>query len=116
RTVQQKLLPQGGKNFGEYVCDSSVSPSLYLSGDFADYFQVNDEYAVVYLADVSGHGASSAFVTVLLKSLVSQCVSKFRMEKDTTILSPDQMMAFLSKEIYSAKLGKYMTLCYGVIN
>lgn len=116
KTVQQKLLPQEPKQFGAYTCASSVNPSLYLSGDFADYFQVNDDKAVVYLADVSGHGASSAFVTVLLKSLVAQALSKFRMEKETTLVDVAQMMAHLSNEIYSAKLGKYMTLCYGVID
>ena len=49
-----------------------IIPSLYLSGDFVDYFRVDERRVAFYLADVSGHGASSAFVTVLLKFMTTR--------------------------------------------
>lgn len=116
RTVQNRLLPEGGGQFGQYLCDHRVVPSLYLSGDFVDYFPINENQTCVYLADVSGHGASSAFITVLLKSLMSQMYAKYQAEQDDTILLPEKMMSHLSDAIYTAKLGKYMTLCYFVMD
>ena len=41
-----------------------------LSGDFVDYFRITDRHFAFYMADVSGHGASSAFVTVLSEELL----------------------------------------------
>ena len=63
RTVQLKLLPPEKRQYDSLNIDYRIIPSLYLSGDFIDYFRVSDSQYGFYLADVSGHGASSAFVT-----------------------------------------------------
>ena len=62
RHVQMNMLPvtpweTEGLNFAH-----EIIPSLYLSGDFVDYFRIDEHRVAFYLADVSGHGASSAFV------------------------------------------------------
>lgn len=116
RSVQMKLLPDNELKIGNYTFSHSVTPSLYLSGDFVDYFKIDETKIGIYLADVSGHGASSAFVTVLLKSLVAQCNARLQVHGDKTICIPEHAMEELSYEIYSAKLGKYMTMIYGVID
>ena len=36
-----------------------------------EYFRLDDHKMAFYFADVAGHGASSAFVTVLLKTWVT---------------------------------------------
>ncbi|MBP7230191.1 MAG: response regulator, partial [Moraxellaceae bacterium] len=68
RRVQLRMLPPTPHVFNE-DCHFShrIIPSLYLSGDFVDYFRMGPDRIGFYLADVSGHGASSAFVTVFLK-------------------------------------------------
>jgi sigma-B regulation protein RsbU (phosphoserine phosphatase) len=116
RSVQMRLLPQQNVGFGPYAFTHSVVPSLYLSGDFVDYFKINDRHFGFYIADVSGHGASSAFVTVLLKSLVELELTRYEIHGETTILEPDALLSKLATEIYTAKLGKYLTMVYGVIN
>jgi sigma-B regulation protein RsbU (phosphoserine phosphatase) len=116
RSVQMRLLPQQNVEFGPYTFTHSVVPSLYLSGDFVDYFKINDRHFGFYIADVSGHGASSAFVTVLLKSLVELELTRYEIHGETTILEPDALLSKLATEIYTAKLGKYLTMVYGVIN
>lgn len=116
RSVQMRLLPEQNIEFGPYVFTHSVVPSLYLSGDFVDYFKINDEKFGFYIADVSGHGASSAFVTVLLKSLIELELTRYEIHGDLNILEPDKLMAILGTEIYTAKLGKYLTMIYGVID
>ena len=116
RSVQKRLLPEQGVSFSGYSFAHSVTPSLYLSGDFVDYFKISEDKLGFYLADVSGHGASSAFITVLLKSLVSQIHGRFQVHNDKTILTPEHIMEELSYEIHSAALGKYLTMIYGVID
>lgn len=116
RRVQMCLLPQDSLSVGNYQFKFKIIPSLELSGDFVEYFPINETTYGVYLADVSGHGASSAFITVLLKSLVAQYLAHYKINQDSTIMSPAILMAALSQEIYAAKLGKYLTIVYGVIN
>lgn len=116
RNVQMRMLPEQNIRFGEYQFSHNISPSLYLSGDFVDYFRINDEKLGFYIADVSGHGSSSAFVTVLLKSLIALALTKYQLHNDTEILNPDKLLSNIGKEIYEAKLGKYLTIVYGVID
>lgn len=116
RSVQMRLLPANDLTLGGYTFFHSVVPSLYLSGDFVEYFRITENKIGLYIADVSGHGASSAFVTVLLKSLVAQCNARYQVHGDKTIILPEHAMEEINYEIYMAKLGKYMTMIYGVID
>ncbi len=116
RHVQQQILPSERHRFGNYVFQHKIMPSLFLSGDFVDYFPIQDNLIGFYVADVSGHGASSAFVTVFLKSLVSQCLSQVVLTQDRTILQPEKLLKLISEEVLKIKLGKYLTMIYGVID
>lgn len=116
RSVQMRMLPEQGITFGPYRFSHNIAPSLYLSGDFVDYFKINDQKFGFYIADVSGHGASSAFVTVLLKSSMSQMLAHYQTAQNDIILAPEKVLAQLGTEIHTAKLGKYLTMIYGVVN
>lgn len=116
RSVQMRLLPEQHVHFGPYDFSHEVAPSLYLSGDFVDYFKIDAEHVGMYIADVSGHGASSAFVTVLLKSLIELALTRYEIHNELTILEPEKLLELLSKEIHTAKLGKYLTIVYGIID
>jgi serine phosphatase RsbU (regulator of sigma subunit) len=72
RQVQMNMLPVSPWTIDEFKFAHQIIPSLYLSGDFVDYFRVDERRVAFYLADVSGHGASSAFVTVLLKFMTTR--------------------------------------------
>ncbi|MGD9591343.1 MAG: SpoIIE family protein phosphatase [Candidatus Berkiella sp.] len=116
KSVQQKLLPAPNFLLKNYTFAHKVIPSLYLSGDFVDYFQITQNKVGFYIADVSGHGASSAFVTVLLKSLVEHFLNNYQLRGDDTILNPDKVLKHLSDDILNAKLGKYLTMIYCVLD
>ena len=62
RRIQFQLLPEDNRTFGGYTFRRRLYPSTYLSGDFVDYFPIDDRHVGFYMADVSGHGAASAFV------------------------------------------------------
>jgi len=116
RQAQLQLLPEPHAQFGDYQFAHSIIPSLYLSGDFLDYFEIDARYLGFYIADVSGHGAASAFVTMMLKSLFNQPLRHYRLRGDGIVLAPEKILAYLNHEILQSNLGKYLTLFYGVID
>lgn len=116
RRAQIQLLPEPEAQFGEYRFSHTILPSLYLSGDFLDYFEIDERYLGFYIADVSGHGSASAFVTMMLKSLMNQPLRQYRCQGERQILEPARLLTWLNSEVLNAKLGKYFTLFYAVID
>ena len=116
RQVQMRMLPSSPMVVGDYMFSHTVIPSLYLSGDFTDYFTVDDHYVVFFMADVSGHGSSSAFATVLLKNLFARKRSNYLRRNDHTILSPLEMLRLANRELLELDVGKYATMVVGVLD
>jgi len=116
RDIQVRLLPEDNRNIGEYFFRRKLYPSMYLSGDFVDYFAIDRQYAGFYMADVSGHGVASAFVTVMLKTLMVQYIEAYLQEGDRTILEPDQTLQRLNRDLCRQDLEKYLTMFYGVLD
>lgn len=119
RNIQFRLLPDENVVFGGnngYQCSRHLLTSAILSGDFVDYFDIDDEHFGFYMADVSGHGVSSAFITVLLKSYMGRYVERNRQHGDRTILDPAAVLAGLNRDILAGGHGKYLTMFYGVLN
>lgn len=116
RQVQMRMLPATPLVLNDYVFSHTVIPSLYLSGDFTDYFTVGDHFVTFFMADVSGHGSSSAFATVLLKNLFARKRSDFLRRNDDTILSPLALLKRANKEIMDLEVGKFATMVVGVLD
>ena len=116
RQVQMRMLPVSPLVLDDYVFSHTVIPSLYLSGDFTDYFTVGEHFVTFFMADVSGHGSSSAFATVLLKNLFARKRSDFLRQHDDTILSPVALLKRANKEIMDLEVGKFATMVVGVLD
>ncbi|MDI9245439.1 SpoIIE family protein phosphatase [Marinobacter sp. CHS3-4] len=116
RKVQLKMLPDREQVMTGLTIDYLIKPSLYLSGDFLDYFPLSDDKILVYIADVSGHGASSAFVTVLLKNLTNRLQRNLRRGSSSDILYPDQFLERINTELLDTGLGKHVTVFVGIIS
>jgi len=116
RSIQFQLLPKDNCSFGSYTFRRRLFPSMYLSGDFVDYFPIDDQHAGFYMADVSGHGAASAFVTVMLNTLMIQYRDALWQSGDDTILHPEQTLQRLNRDLCRQNLDKHLTMFYGVIN
>jgi len=115
RKIQFAMLPQGAVRFGDYECSHHLATSAILSGDFVDYFSIDDDHFGFYMADVSGHGVSSAVITVLLKCYVGRYLENYRHYEDPTILHPAALLTALNQEILVGEHGKYLTMFYGVV-
>jgi serine phosphatase RsbU (regulator of sigma subunit) len=116
RAVQLRMLPATPLVLDDYVFSHTVIPSLYLSGDFTDYFTVGEDCVTFFMADVSGHGSSSAFATVLLKNLFARKRSDFLRRDDPAVLRPVDMLHLANSELLQLEAGKFATMVVGVLD
>ena len=116
--VQKSLMPDSPLTFGNYEISHAVRPSLYLSGDFVGYNFALDRYLLFYFADVSGHGASSAFVTVLLRFMIGRVIRRHIYEHDYEALAkaPDGLVEHINSQLLATGLGKHLTLFAGSLD
>lgn len=114
--VQKKMLPVSPMQKSSYVFQHSIIPSVYLSGDFVEYINIANDFVVFFIADVSGHGASSAFVTVLMKNLTVRMRSQYNRKKKDDILHPSKFLEQANAELLGTGIGKHVTLFFGVLD
>ncbi len=116
--VQKSLMPESPLKFGDYEISHSITPSLYLSGDFVGYNFVLGRYLLFYFADVSGHGASSAFVTVLLRFMIGRVIRRHQLEKDYVALAqaPEGLVEYINNQLLATGLGKHLTIVAGSLD
>ncbi len=113
RYIQMGMLPPSPMAIDRYRLRHKLFPSLMLSGDFVDYFRITDRHFAFYMADVSGHGASSAFVTVLLKNFSRRLRREYRPKM---LKAPGEILAALNRELLDNQLDKHVAVFIGVID
>lgn len=113
RTVQMNMLPSAKMHIAGLECEHILVPSLVLSGDFLDYQAVDQYKTLFYMADVSGHGASSALVTVLLKSSLQRYFEQLKIDASLQV-SPLAWLKRVHFDLRRANLGKYLTCFAGL--
>ena len=116
RSVQTKLLPRQHQDMGGFTFRHRLYPAMYLSGDFVDYFTIDDRHLGFYMIDVSGHDTGSAFLTVMVKTMMLQMVNAYEDGDDDIILSPSSTLEKINAELNRQVLNKYITMFYGVID
>lgn len=118
REVQRSMLPKTPMEHGDYRIAHKIVPSLYLSGDFVGYNFLFNRYLLFYFADVSGHGASSAFITVLLRFHLNRIIRKHVLGREELAVSraPDGLLESINRLVLSIELDKHMTIFAGAID
>ncbi|KUM43091.1 MULTISPECIES: two-component system response regulator RssB [Pseudomonas] len=116
RHVQMNMLPVTPWETEGLKFAHEIIPSLYLSGDFVDYFRIDEHRVAFYLADVSGHGASSAFVTVLLKFMTTRLLYESKRNGTLPEFKPSDVLGHINRGLLDCKLGKHVTMLGGVID
>jgi len=116
RRVQFHLLPESNRVAGPYRFEHLLRPSEFMSGDFVDHFEVGARQTIFYMADVSGHGVSSAFVTVYLKRFISTRLQENLSVGSRQVLDPAALLGALNLELITEGLGKFIAILYGVID
>jgi len=118
KQVQKRLMPNRLVTRDNYEVSHYIAPSLFLSGDFVDYAHVKKRYLAFYLADVSGHGSSSAFVTIWLKHLVSRMVREEGLfsDEESFASGSNLLLQTVNREIKETRLNHHLTFFVGVID
>lgn len=111
RYVQLGMLPPSPMAIGSYRFEHRVEPSLILSGDFVDYFAITDQHFACYVADVSGHGASSAFVTVLLKNFSRRIRREYRR---SMLSDPGEVLRWFNTELLEQQIDKHVAIFFAI--
>lgn len=114
--VQKKLFPDAALAHSGYQFRHLLLASHFLSGDFVDYFALDSKRVVAVLADVSGHGVSSALATVMLKIHINALRSEFQLGQNQTILQPEQVLSRLNQELLASRLDKHATLFWMMVD
>lgn len=71
RKLQQTLVRERFRDFGEGTISMLLQPSGHVGGDLVGCFRINDRQIALYAVDVSGHGVASAMMTARLAGMLS---------------------------------------------
>jgi serine phosphatase RsbU (regulator of sigma subunit) len=107
------MLPKQNKLIGNFLCSRWLAPSLLLSGDFIDYFPLQEKYLACFLADVAGHGASSALLTVHLKNISWRVQQKYG---SPLFNSPGAMLGWINTTLIDQSIEKHVAMFLGIID
>ncbi len=107
--IQNSLLP---KEFPRDVplnfCHKYI-PHEYIGGDFFEILQIDERHLGILIADVSGHGVSSALITAMLKSTFLHAARD--------CLSPGRVLRKVNVDFTRVmRTEHYITAFYGIID
>jgi sigma-B regulation protein RsbU (phosphoserine phosphatase) len=122
--IQQRLLPQKKINLSGLEFNAKFIPSVFLSGDNFNYFNLDNRHIGFYLLDVSGHGVSSAMHSFALSNYITPDVSKnsplkFYNPKKASydLLGPSDVIKNLNERFLTKGSNtNYFTMVYGIID
>jgi len=115
KLIQTRLLPENPATIGDYRFRYTLYPSHYFSGDFVDWFEIDADHVGFYFADVSGHGLPSSFLTVFLKTIITNTLESYTNGNSSRILNPAEVLLYVNGEVMRHQFNKHLTLYYGVL-
>lgn len=103
--IQRSLLPADGQS--DFPVHGVNLPARTVSGDFYDYYPLDDGRIAFTLGDVSGKGMNAALLMAKTASLL-RCLGK-------SIKEPGRLLSIVNDEICeTATRGMFVTLVHGV--
>ncbi len=119
--IQQSLLPKNLPELSHFNVSCHFHPFEKIGGDLFNLRQVDEENLMLFLLDVSGHGISSAMVSVSVhQSLSLQTGQIVKRSIDTPpyyrLLSPVEVMLELADEYPFERFEMFFTIVYMLIN
>ena len=100
RTLQQFLLPpesiscSAADGKSGFCISRLYHPHDHLGGDFIDVLLRPDHWAIVLVADVTGHGASAALMAAMTKAVFARHAPR--------VTAPEQLLTALNRDLFHA--------------
>ena len=113
--IQRSMLPQGihipdkANDIGLEIA-STLVPSKTISGDFYDYFLIDDDNLFFAIGDVSGKGVPASLFMVTIKTLLKEYVLESKSSLKNILLHLNKSIA---RDNYSCT---FVTLFCGILN
>jgi sigma-B regulation protein RsbU (phosphoserine phosphatase) len=105
--MQRSLLPQAPDS--RFPVSGINLPAYEMSGDFFDFFELDDGRIYFSLGDVSGKGMDAALLMSKTASLF-RCLGK-------TITEPDQLLETINRELCETAIhGMFVTMVCGILD
>ncbi|MFW6105974.1 MAG: SpoIIE family protein phosphatase [Desulfovermiculus sp.] len=98
-SLQDKLIPKECYYTHDLAIQSAYYPSGRASGDYYDFFNVQNNILRVVIADVSGHGARAAFLMGIVRALTRTTEIHFLDLAHTLQLINTQLSDILGQEM-----------------
>ena len=109
REVQEHIIPQVLPEIAGYDIGFKYRPVGQLGGDYCDVIPLPDGRIMFLVADVTGHGISSALLTTMAKTIVTMYAGKG--------MEIPSMLKKLNRFVYQLfQRKKLMTIVLGVLD
>jgi len=107
--IQNSLLPKAFPPDLPLAMSHKYIPHEYLGGDFFDIIRLDRDRLVLIIADVSGHGTSSALIAAMLKTSFSHAAP--------VCPSPQALFKAINQDFaFRLHTEHYITACYCIID
>ncbi len=119
--IQRSLIPTRQPHYHKLHYSWQYMPCRQVGGDLFNIIQLDEQTIMTYLLDVSGHGISSAMVTVSVHQSLSLPTSQL-IKKPTDhppfyrITPPGQVLQALEAEYPFERFEEFFTISYMLIN
>jgi sigma-B regulation protein RsbU (phosphoserine phosphatase) len=119
--IQKSLIPSRFPRVGNLEFAWRFIPCRKIGGDLFNVLQLDEETVMAYVLDVSGHGISSAMVTVSVYQSLSHHLGQILKERLDTppyyrILTPAEVLRKLDEEYPFDRFEMFFTICYLLLN
>lgn len=120
RRIQESIIQHGfGKANHCLNITTRYLPAEKVGGDFFDIFFLAPHFVVFYLADVAGHGVSSAMVTVFAKQALNAISETISTDGSVSGPSPRDILVQFNREMLNQGFQMdgtplYLTVFLGV--
>ncbi len=116
RKIQEALLPKETIDSDQLDIHFLYKPSHAVGGDFLNFDQLDNSNLAFYIADVSGHGVTSAMITVFVREQIVNIVKKLKGSRRTAASILEKLNQNYNEEIYFLDNGVYLTIFFGILN
>jgi serine phosphatase RsbU (regulator of sigma subunit) len=107
--LQKSLVPQTVPEDSHLCFAFHYEPMQFVGGDYYDVLDLGDGKKGVIVADVSGHGISSAFIAAMLKISFTNYAPRYH--------SPAAVLSKLNTQYCEViQTGEYVTIFYGIVD